>query len=93
MPFRNVATLLAEGVSLDGMTGRLSVFNMLESVLAPTFPAVLAKLVVVNLYEIDDGRDRYWERITVVDGEGHELARAVTELSGEGEVRRPGRCA
>lgn len=88
MPFRNVATLLAEGVSLDRLTGRLSAFNMMESVLAPSFPAVLGKLVVVNLYEIDDGREPYWERVTVLDDAGQVLAQNVTELTGEGEVHR-----
>jgi len=57
MAFVNVATLLAEGVSLDGLTSRLSVFNMMEAVFAPAFPAALGKLVVVNLYEIERDRE------------------------------------
>ncbi len=88
MPFRNVATLLAEGVSLDAMTGRLSAFNMLESVQAPSYPAVLAKLLVVNLYEVDDGREPYWERVTVLDESGAQLAQVVTEFKGEGLAHR-----
>lgn len=88
MALRNVATLLAEGVSLDRATGRLSVFNMLESVLAPSYPALLPKLVVVNVYEIDDGAAPHWERVTVVDDAGKELARVVAELRGEGGAHR-----
>lgn len=88
MAFRNVATLIADGVSLDRQTGRLSVFNMLESVLAPSYPALLPKLVVVNVYEIDDGSGAYWERVTVVDDAGTELARVVAELRGEGTAHR-----
>lgn len=88
MPFRNVATLLAEGISLDAVTGRLTAFNMLESVLAPSFPAVLGKLVVVNIYEVDGAREPRWERVTVTDDAGTQLAQAITEFRGEGMAHR-----
>jgi hypothetical protein len=84
MAFVNVATLLAEGLSLDGLTSRLSVFNMMEAVFAPAFPAALAKLVIVNLYEIEGDREPHWERVQVVDSGGQVLAQAVTELVGDG---------
>lgn len=88
MAYVNVATLLAESVSLDGLTGRLSVFNMLEAVFAPAFPAALGKLVVVNLYEIEGEREPYWERVQVLDAGGAVLAEMVTELVGEGPAHR-----
>lgn len=88
MAFVNVATLLAEGVSLDGLTSRLSVFNMMEAVFAPAFPAALGKLVVVNLYEIEGDRDPHWERVQVADANGQILAESVTELAGEGTAHR-----
>lgn len=88
MAFVSVATLLAEGVSLDGLTSRLSVFNMMEAVFAPAFPAALGKLVVVNLYEIEGDRTPYWERVQVADSGGQVLAQSVTELVGEGTAHR-----
>jgi hypothetical protein len=88
MAFVNVATLLAEGVSLDGLTSRLSVFNMMEAVFAPAFPAALGKLVVVNLYEIEGDREPHWERVQVADSGGQVLAEALTELVGEGGAHR-----
>jgi hypothetical protein len=88
MAFVNVATLLAEGVSLDGLTSRLSVFNMMEAVFAPAFPAALGKLVVVNLYEIEGDREPHWERVQVADSDGQVLAEALTELVGEGGAHR-----
>jgi len=88
MAFRIVASLLAEGVALDSFTGRLTAFNMMEAVYAPSFPAVLGKLVVVNLYEVDGERERYWERVTIADGNGRQVAEAVAELSGEGVAHR-----
>ncbi len=88
MAFVNVATLMAEGVSLDEFTRRLSVFNMMEAVFAPAFPAALGKLVIVNVYEIEDEREPYWERVHVTDEDGQILAEAVTELVGEGTAHR-----
>ncbi|HEY3411766.1 MAG TPA: hypothetical protein VGM51_01785 [Armatimonadota bacterium] len=88
MAFRLVATVLAEGLSLDQVTGRLTAFNMLESVVAPSFPAVIGKLVVINLYEIEDGVEPHWERVTVLDPAGNQLSQTVTELSGEGQAHR-----
>lgn len=88
MAFRNVATLLAEGVALDAVTNRLSAFNMMETVFAPSFPAVLGKLVVVNLYEVDGQREPRWERVTIQDDAGVQLAQVVTEFRGEGVAHR-----
>lgn len=88
MAFRNVATLLAEGVSLDAATNRLSAFNMMETVFAPSFPGVLGKLVVVSLYEVDGEREPRWERVTILDEAGTQLARVVTEFRGEGVAHR-----
>ncbi len=86
MAFRLVGTLLAEGVSLDRFTGRLSAFNMIDVVFAPSFPAILGKLVVVNLYEIDGAREPYWERVTISDEDGAVLGQAIAELTGDGEA-------
>ena len=88
MAFRIVASLLAEGVALDGFTDRLTAFNMLETVYSPSFPAVLGKLVVINVYEIEDGHMAQWERVTVLDGTGQQLGQVVTELAGEGGAFR-----
>ncbi len=88
MTFRNVATLVAEGISLDGLTNRLSVFNMMEAVFAPAFPAIIGKLVVVNLYEIEGEREPRWERVQVTDSSGQLLAQSLTELVGEGLAHR-----
>lgn len=90
MALRIVAAIMAEGVALDSFTGRLTAFNMMEAVYAPSFPAVLGKLAVVNLYEVDGGRERehHWERVTIVDGDGRQVGEAVAELSGEGVAHR-----
>lgn len=86
MAFRNVATLLAEGVSLDAISNRLSAFNMMETMFAPSFPAVVGKLVVVNLYEIEGSSELRFERVTVLEDAGTQLAQMVLELRAEGVV-------
>ncbi len=83
MPFRIVATILAEGVSLDRLTNRLTAFNMLESVMAPSFPAALAKLAVVNIYEIDGDRVPHVERVSILSPEDDVLAQTSSKLEGE----------
>ena len=42
-----VFAVLAQSVSLDQMTGRLSLFNLVEGIQAPRFPTVLGELVFV----------------------------------------------
>jgi hypothetical protein len=88
MAYRIVATLLSESVSLDQITNRFTAFNMLESVLAPSFPAVLGKLAVVTIYEIDGDRGRRFERISVRDSDSQPIAESAHELKGEGPAHR-----
>ncbi len=38
----------------------------------------ISQIVVVNVYEIDDGGGPHWERVTVLDDAGQELARITT---------------
>ena len=42
-----VFAVLAQSVSLDQMTGRLSLFNLIEGIQSPRFPTVLAEIVFV----------------------------------------------
>lgn len=62
-----VACIVAEGVSVDSMTGRLTAFNMLEVIFTRRLPALLPKLFVVTIYETDGAPEHFHERVTVVD--------------------------
>ena len=88
MAYRLVASLLAEGVSLDRITDRMTAFNMLDAVFAPAFPAALAKLAVINIYEVDGERGPWHERVRVRGVDGGEIAATSAELRGEGLVHR-----
>lgn len=88
MAYRLVASLMAEGVSLDRITDRMTAFNMLDAIFAPAFPAALSKLAVINIYEVDGDGDPWHERVSVRDADGTELAATGAELRGEGLVHR-----
>lgn len=88
MAYRLVASLMAEGVAVDRFTDRMTAFNMLESVFAPSFPAALAKLAVVNIYEVDGEPDGWVERVSIEDVDGSVLAQTRAELRGEGRAHR-----
>lgn len=85
---RLVATLLAEGLAIDQITGRLTAFNMLESIFVPRLPAALGKLAVITLYEMEGDGAGHWQRVTIRGPDGSEIARSETELVGEGELHR-----
>jgi len=44
-----VFAVLSQSVSLDQMTNRLSLFNLVEGIQAPHFPTVLAEIVFVAI--------------------------------------------
>ncbi|MCH7700254.1 MAG: hypothetical protein IID37_01085 [Planctomycetes bacterium] len=65
--------VVAESFSIDQLTNRVSIFNILETIQAPAFPLVLPQLMAVSLWE-DDERDteRQYQvdiRITLGDTE------------------------
>lgn len=77
------ALILAEGASLDALSGRLTAFNMLEEVAAPRFPAFLPKLAIIILYErAAAGKSlSIYERVSVLSPAGVEILHAETALS------------
>jgi len=68
------AVIVAEGVSVDAFTGRVTAFNMLDSLFVPRVPAALPKLhiVVSNEREIED--ERFFERVVIKTASGQEVA-------------------
>ncbi len=46
------ALFVAEGLALDQFTGRLTAFNILDSIFAPALPARLPRIHVVGIYEL-----------------------------------------
>jgi hypothetical protein len=83
-----VACLMAEGVSLDSMTGRLTAFNMLEVIFTKKFPAMLPKMFVVTVYETEGEPERFHERVSVVDPGGKVLMSSGSEIVATANTHR-----
>lgn len=65
--------VVAESLSVDQLTNRVSIFNILERIQAPTFPLVLPQLMAVSLWEEDElDKEKQYQvaiRITLGDTE------------------------
>lgn len=81
----DVATLLlAEGVSVDVFTGRLTAFNLVETLFAQKFPARVTRLHAIVQYEVDgnDVARHFFERLELLDPSGADVLHApVQELT------------
>ena len=51
------ACVISEDVAIDSLTGRITASNMLDHVYAPSYPALLAKLIVSMVYTRDEGTE------------------------------------
>lgn len=71
---RPVVCLMAEGAAVDQITGRLTAFNMLDVVLAQSFPAAIGRLMVINIYEIDTAPEKFFERVHILDPGGSAIS-------------------
>lgn len=74
------ACIVAEGVSVDSMTRRVTAFNMLDVVFAHAFPAMLPKLIIIALYETEGEPERFHERVSVSDSAGKVLVTSSSEI-------------
>ncbi len=64
-----ITLLLAEGISVDVFTGRITPFNLLDTVFAPRFPARVTRLHVLVQYERDSAEPQthFFEKLELVD--------------------------
>jgi hypothetical protein len=69
-----------EGVALDQLSGRVTAFNILDTVWVSTFPTQLNRLMCVASYEVNAGEVRVKERTRVISPSDRELRSSVSEL-------------
>jgi hypothetical protein len=77
-----VATLLlSEGVSVDVFTGRVTPFNLVETLFAPRFPARVTRLHVLVQYErnVDEAADRFVSKMELLDPTGTDIRSAPAQ--------------
>ncbi len=86
MPASPVAALICEGGAIDALSGRLTIFNALDTVFAPIFPSVLAKLWLVIVYEVGEKPDPFHERVVLKSPDGADLKSSMAEVGGNAEA-------
>jgi hypothetical protein len=74
MPRHPAALVVAEAVSIDQLTGRITAFNMLDLIFAQDLPALLNRVTVVAAYDLSDAREVVFERAVLLDPDDHEVA-------------------
>lgn len=74
--------VVAESFSIDQLTNRVSIFDILERIQAPTFPLIFPRLMAVSLWEEDelDTEKQYQVGIRITLG-GTELEHIQQNLS------------
>ncbi len=66
--------VVAESVSIDQLTNRVSIFNILERIQAPAFPLTFPKLMAVSLWEEDEiDSERQYQVVIRITLGGNEL--------------------
>lgn len=75
---RLVATLMSEGAALDLFSNRFTAFNLLESVACPKLPALLARLAILTIYELDEQQETIFERVALLSPKGEPVGQAST---------------
>lgn len=80
-PRRPSSLLVAEGIALDQLTGRLTVFNVIDAVPVPAAPCTLTRAVIVAVYPLDQTKADFRERVRVVSPTGKEVARSETMVA------------
>lgn len=77
MTVKLTGIVIAEGMSLDAITQRVTAFNIFDHVIAPKFPALLAKVGVIVMYErprTETTPAGFVERLRVLSPGGNEIS-------------------
>ncbi len=70
-----VSLFASEGVSVDVFTGRVSAFNIIDTIFSPKFPAKLMRLHVVVQYQCSPSEptQHFFEKLALIAPDGREL--------------------
>jgi hypothetical protein len=80
--------LVCDGFCIDAMSGRLSVFNLLDSVFVPSMPALWYKFVAVASYELGADAVAFDDRVSLRALDGSVLNQSEQHI--EAVARQPG---
>ncbi|HEY0839273.1 MAG TPA: hypothetical protein VGD74_03735 [Vulgatibacter sp.] len=72
--------LLAEALSVDAFSGRLTAFNILDAIVAPKVPAQFGKLTAAILYELSEESARFSERVSIRSADERTIAHGLGKI-------------
>jgi hypothetical protein len=78
---RLVSFLAAEGVAIDQLTSRITLFNTIDYVLLPALPARIVRISALTLYELGTAEESFLERVQFVSPRGSVVASSETAIA------------
>ncbi len=78
--------LVSETFAIDMMSGRLSVFNMVDSLFVPSLPALWPKFVAIAIYDLGLEPTMFDDRVTVHGADDSVLAESVNHVEAFGRL-------
>jgi hypothetical protein len=79
--YRLAHLIAAEGVAFDQLTGRVTAFNMLDTIPVTDVPATLVRFAALASYELGSDPESILERVRVLDPEGKSVATSQSQIS------------
>jgi hypothetical protein len=80
------ALFTAEGASLDQLTGRLTAFNILDTVLAAGLPSLLHRMAAVCIYESGPEPVAFYERLELQSPSGQGIWKSAIHVQIQAHV-------
>lgn len=68
-----VSFIVAEGVAIDQITSRVTVFNIIDHALVSAVPSMMTRLTAVSQYRLSGQAKAFVERVRVLSPDGVEL--------------------
>ena len=81
---RLLAFMASEGVALDQLTSRFTIFNAVDAFLLPAVPARVVRLVLLCQYALGTSDEAFEEQVRLLSPTGAEVARSASSV----ELRR-----
>ncbi len=76
-----ISFICAEGFSVDTMTGRVTAFNIVDSLLVSALPSMLIRANAIATYELGPEADAFKERIRLLSPSNAVLAESASDVA------------
>jgi hypothetical protein len=80
MPPTPKAVLASEGVAVDGLSTRVTLFNVVDVIFVQRLPALLQKIFVTVFYDLEAEASIFMERVRLIGPDGTVLSQSDVEI-------------